>query len=99
MRQLTKKQKIKVIDEVIKSIERIIKNDWFQGLCVTTLDVFRELKYKQSQVDRFPEWTKAIWDDVDRTGGGAYMSAKDGNIRDMKYRLRFAKRFRKNMEQ
>ena len=98
MRQLTKKQKIKVIDEVIKSIERIIKNDWLQGLCITTLDVFRRLKYKQP-VDRFPEWTKAIWDEVDRTGGTSYMRAKYGNIKDMKIRLRFAKRFRKNMEQ
>ena len=99
MRQLTKKQKIKVIDEVIKTIKNIIKNDWFQGLCITTLDVFRKLKYKPSQVDRFPEWTKAIWDEVDRTGGTSYMRAKDGNIKDMKSRLRFAKRFRKNMEQ
>ena len=98
MRQLTKKQKIKVIDEVIKSVKDIIKRDWFQGLCITTLDVFRRLKYKQP-IDRFPEWTKAIWDEVDRTGGASYMRAKDESVKDMKSRLRFAKRFRKNMEQ
>ena len=98
MRQLTKKQKIKVIDEVIKTMKNLIKNDWFQGLCITTLDVFRKLKYKNPN-DRFPEWTKAIWDEVDRTGGASYMRAKDGSVKDMKIRLRFAKRFRKNMEQ
>ena len=101
MRQLTKKQKIKVIDEVIRLIKRYIRNEYFSGLCITTVSAFQHLKYKilYGTKERFPEWDKAIWDEVDRTGGRAYMRAKDGSVKDMKSRLRFVKRFRKNMEQ
>ena len=95
-RQLTKKQKIKVLDELIRMIKAHIEIRKFQGLCLMINDAFDNLNYNHiwGTKVRFPQWNDALWKKVEDTGGTAWININGNNVEQMEYRLRFVQEFR-----
>lgn len=79
MKQLTKKQKIRVLDKMIE-LQKVDKYE--EGLCKMYDRALQSLNIDEGKLEYdkwtsgFPELNKAIEKAIERTGGGAFMHYK-----------------------